>query len=1313
MATDVLPADLTDDLPRPSWQNPRPKAASRGALVRLLAPLASLKLTVALFALAIFLIFAGTLAQASHDVWWVLHNYFRSFYVWIDFQVFFPPAWFPNWQDWHGGFYFPGGFLIGSAMAVNLLAAHGIRFKIQAAGARLWSGVAVIAAGCLFLWLIIVAGPGGDGVQATMPLDWKTIWQLFLVGLGLTCVGIAAAVMMLGRERKVERLVLEVVGALLLALLAYLVFKIDANAINSDSMRSAVRILWQVIEAGAAALVLLAGCILVFRKRAGIVLLHAGIILIMGNELVVRFLHKEAQMSITEGHTTNFASDIRSIELAVIDANPDSAKDNVVVVPDSILNQSLANKHPVTNASLPFDVEMTKFYENAQLGLAAAGEENPVDAGAGRALRVIEERPVTGADTKENGNLPAAYVKLTDKETSRPLGTYLVGILLAPQKVKVGDKEYELALRFQRDYKPYTMHLDQVRADMYLGTAIPRNYESKLHLVDPSRGTDRDVDIRMNEPFRYGGETFYQSGYHLDPATGVGTTTLQVVTNFGWMIPYAACMIVAIGMLSHFSQVLVRFLRRRDQGRFASRGASVAIHRPSAATAKLATKGLAVDRADPRWATALPIVAVALAAGLLIYTALPPSTPRDEIDLYSFGKLPVEMGGRVQPIDSLARNSLRMISLRETYLEAPGMLWKPTDKTLAIEGVLQDTPAAAAGLQPGDAITEIAGHPIGTLTADEVSKWLVGTKSPIVELTVVRGGGPPLVRTIRREYQPAVKWLLDLAVRPDIAEQQRIFRIENLDVLSMLGLKRREYFRYSWAEINQHNDDMEAAREKLKGRESSGYSVFEKKLAELSSRIDTYQVLLFTFMHRRIPQPPTDEEIKADPEAANKTMAEIKDQLLKLPRLSDLLTEYHAPLVVPPLKAEDHKTSDTDDKTPADASDADRPWQPYSVAWMIDYVMKIRGQPVNPATSGWEAIFDGYSDNDAHAFNRAVRNYSELLQDQPPQALADVNPTFEAWFNYWGPFANCQWLYFGAFCLAVLAWLGWSGPLNRAAFWLIAVTFVVHTAGLVARMYISGRPPITNLYATAIYIGWAAVLAGLILESVYRIGFGNVMAAVAGFASLLVADKLALLTSESHGDTIGVIQAVLDTQFWLATHVTCVVTGYTATYVAGLLGMIYVVRGVFTSSFNQADSKDLARMIYGTVCFGLFFSFVGTVLGGLWADNSWGRFWGWDPKENAALIIVIWNALVLHARWDGMVKDRGLAVLAIGGNIFASWSHFGVNQLGVGLHSYGFTEGVLVALGLFCASQLAFIALGLLPRRLWRSGGASGAVGAA
>jgi ABC-type transport system involved in cytochrome c biogenesis permease subunit len=201
-----------------------------------------------------------------------------------------------------------------------------------------------------------------------------------------------------------------------------------------------------------------------------------------------------------------------------------------------------------------------------------------------------------------------------------------------------------------------------------------------------------------------------------------------------------------------------------------------------------------------------------------------------------------------------------------------------------------------------------------------------------------------------------------------------------------------------------------------------------------------------------------------------------------------------------------------------------------------------------------------------------------------------------------------------------------------------------------------------------------------------------------GFITLIIAQNLAL-----DGDTMEMMRAVLDTNFWLATHVVVVTLGYASTFVAGFLAVIYIVRGLFTKTLDEATGKSLARMIYGIVCFATLFSFVGTVLGGIWADQSWGRFWGWDPKENGALIIVLWNALILHLRWGGMIRERGLVVCAIGGNIVTSWSWFGVNMLGIGLHSYGFTDAAFKWLMMFVISQLGLIVLGLLPARMWKS----------
>jgi ABC-type transport system involved in cytochrome c biogenesis permease subunit len=247
-------------------------------------------------------------------------------------------------------------------------------------------------------------------------------------------------------------------------------------------------------------------------------------------------------------------------------------------------------------------------------------------------------------------------------------------------------------------------------------------------------------------------------------------------------------------------------------------------------------------------------------------------------------------------------------------------------------------------------------------------------------------------------------------------------------------------------------------------------------------------------------------------------------------------------------------------------------------------------------------------------------------------------------------------------------------------------------------MWLEGRPPVTNLYSSALFVGWVAVGLCLAMEFFYRNAIASAAAGLVGFGTLIIADRLHL-----GGDTLEMMRAVLDSNFWLATHVVVVASGYSATFLAGFLAIIYVLRGLFTKTLDKGTADALSRMVYGIVCFATLFSFVGTILGGIWADQSWGRFWGWDPKENGALIIVIWNAVILHARWGGLIKQRGLMCLAIGGNIATAWSWFGTNMLGVGLHSYGFTDAAFVALISFGLSQVALILLANIPLAKWRS----------
>jgi ABC-type transport system involved in cytochrome c biogenesis permease subunit len=240
---------------------------------------------------------------------------------------------------------------------------------------------------------------------------------------------------------------------------------------------------------------------------------------------------------------------------------------------------------------------------------------------------------------------------------------------------------------------------------------------------------------------------------------------------------------------------------------------------------------------------------------------------------------------------------------------------------------------------------------------------------------------------------------------------------------------------------------------------------------------------------------------------------------------------------------------------------------------------------------------------------------------------------------------------------------------------------------------------VTNLYSSAIFIGWGAVVLGLVFERLHKNGIGAAAGSIVGFVTLIIAHHLGM-----GGDTMEMMQAVLDTNIWLATHVVVITLGYTAMFLAGILGIVFLIRGLVDSSFQKETARSMSSMVYGITCFAVLFSFVGTMLGGIWADQSWGRFWGWDPKENGALLIVIWSAIVLHARWGGLVRERGIMMLSIFGNIVTAWSWFGTNLLQEGLHAYGFSDaGFFWLVKVFVPSQILLLLIGALPKSIWRS----------
>jgi ABC-type transport system involved in cytochrome c biogenesis permease subunit len=572
----------------------------------------------------------------------------------------------------------------------------------------------------------------------------------------------------------------------------------------------------------------------------------------------------------------------------------------------------------------------------------------------------------------------------------------------------------------------------------------------------------------------------------------------------------------------------------------------------------------------------LPWIAGLLALAFVLLGALP-ARPVRGFDMDGFGRLPVLEGGRVKPLDSVARNALLLIRNQQSF--------------------------------------RFEGRRIGP---DE--------------------------------------WILDVLFRPGVADAQPIFVINDPDVLGLIGVRQSSNRYFSFESLVPHIEEIEKQAQAAHPIEAQLRNRFQSAVVNLYDRMVRYHRLKNSLQLAGSPG--------LAQELANRT-----DAGFELHRQNLVQLAAFRPL--PPQPGQ-----------PAEA------WQSVGEALMTE--------ALHPGLPPLAALAADYAAGNPEDFNRnlvLLRNLSASLKgDAIRHADAEMR------FNRVQPFMAGIFIYLVALLVVSVSWLWKPERLQPIAFALLAAGALVHTAGLASRVILQGRPPVTNLYSSAVFVGWGVVILGLVLERMHRRGFATAVASVAGFSTLLIAHHLSM-----EGDTMEMMRAVLDSNFWLATHVITITIGYSGTFLAGLLALGYTLWKHLAAEPDPETAKALSSMVYGVVCFSLLFSFVGTVLGGIWADQSWGRFWGWDPKENGALLIVLWNAIILHARWGGYVRERGIMVMAIFGNIITAFSWFGVNMLGVGLHSYGFMDKAFWWLASFSLSQLLLMILCLLPRRFWDS----------
>lgn len=602
----------------------------------------------------------------------------------------------------------------------------------------------------------------------------------------------------------------------------------------------------------------------------------------------------------------------------------------------------------------------------------------------------------------------------------------------------------------------------------------------------------------------------------------------------------------------------------------------------------------------------LPSITLGLACLWVAGSAVAPKPKGDDFDVRTFGRLPVLAGGRLKPLDTVARNSLLIMSGKQT-------LRLPDGKRMT-----------------------------------------------------------------------ATRWLADVLFNTPASDTYPVFAVHNQEVLGMFGWPQADKRLCTYAELHPHFSKIEEEGKLAADIEPAQRTPFQTAIFNLRNAL---------VLHQRL-------KSSVQPEGATAFGAEVKKYAETVAAGAAAMKAGAAPLSKEQMDLLKTSVSRYESQTqftsilavapPAGRGTSD--WLATGAA-----LMRIDSpQSVPASVSAFADMGDAFRAGDHAGFARVAAEYAGWMDIEHPDWSG--RSAFELRFNLMEPFYHSMVLYVGAFLLACISWLACPHGLRKTAFFLLVLALAVHSFGMFARMYIQGRPPVTNLYSSAIFVGWGAVVIGLLLERIFRDGIGAACAGMVGFITLIIAHHLG-----SSGDTLEMMQAVLDSNLWLATHVVVITAGYSAMFLAGMLATVYVALGVFTRMLTRQSAQTLTRMVYGVICFATLFSFVGTVLGGIWADQSWGRFWGWDPKENGALLIVLWCALILHARWGGFIRQRGLMAMAVLGNAITAFSWFGVNMLGVGLHSYGFMDKAFPWLVGFCVLQVVLVLITRLPLEHWRS----------
>jgi|694.fasta_scaffold00339_50 cytochrome c-type biogenesis protein CcsB len=629
-----------------------------------------------------------------------------------------------------------------------------------------------------------------------------------------------------------------------------------------------------------------------------------------------------------------------------------------------------------------------------------------------------------------------------------------------------------------------------------------------------------------------------------------------------------------------------------------------------------------------------------------------------------------------------------------------------------------------------------------------------------------RAGESPVSKPINETKKVNyMEWLTVAVFEPDLIYSAKLFLINNPEVLTAINVPLDSHRRYSYDELRESIATLNQLAAQAESKPEEKRSLVEKELIRVSNNFHEFTQIASSFsLFQRKPMLADLAKpellvalgINGDDENAEISLFNIVDKASELEQiinsssalkpdavklgfvLYSWIESYREYLNI---FRREEVTAILVSPLPKDAAVDQEGRLEFINPWT--YFYEIQSNPDNLKVLANASKLDSlrycqklqqaYDTADIKMFKESVKTLNELSftyikslnKSQPKLSL-------ELLYNRVNPLASAQLFYLLSLLVLVFRSLAFYGRKSSdksssflniitksydtgklaSAFFLIG--FGLHALAIMLRIFILERAPVSNLYETFVFVAFVTALLGLILKFITKEKeISTFLGSLSAFALLLIASKFV-----TDGDSMKVLIAVLDSNFWLSTHVIAEMIGYAGVSLAGLIGHVYLIKYLiqrqvllkaetvstdepyhdFITSVqsqqnlvSEMDLKFLNKIILGMIGFGLCFTFLGTMLGGIWADQSWGRFWGWDPKENGALLIILWTAITLHARLAGYIKDFGVAVFAIIGTMVVMLSWFGVNLLGVGLHSYGFTEGLVINLLSYFFIEFVFI----------------------